>query len=75
MRNTGMPSRAASSSTSSTRARAAQLDLVALVIEGVLFADHRCVALGMKVDRTGRSSRLPILAVLDGVKALPAAVK
>jgi transposase-like protein len=79
------------------------LDLVALMIDGVHFADHLCVvALGIDMDGTkhplalvegstenttlvrgllvglrerGLDTTLPILAVLDGAKALVAAVK
>jgi transposase-like protein len=80
-----------------------ELDLVALMIDGVHFADHLCVvALGIDVDGTkhplalvegstenttlvrgllvglrerGLDVTQPILAVLDGAKALTAAVK
>jgi len=80
-----------------------ELDLVALMIDGVHFADHLCVvALGIGIDGTkhplalvegstenttlvrsllvglrerGLEVTLPILAVLDGAKALAAAVK
>jgi len=80
-----------------------QLDLVALMIDGVHFADHLCVvALGIDIDGTkhplalvegstenttlvrgllvglrerGLDVTRPILAVLDGAKALGAAVK
>jgi len=79
------------------------LDLVALMIDGVHFADHLCVvALGIDIDGTkhplalvegstenttlvrgllvglrerGLDVTTPILAVLDGAKALAAAVK
>lgn len=79
------------------------VDLVALMIDGVHFADHLCVvALGIDIDGTKRPLALvegstenttlvrgllvglrdrgldttkPILAVLDGAKALAAAVK
>jgi putative transposase len=79
------------------------LDLVALMIDGVHFADHLCVvALGIDIDGTkhplavvegstenttlvrgllvglrerGLDTTRPILAVLDGAKALAAAVK
>lgn len=79
------------------------LDLVALMIDGVHFADHLCVvALGIDIDGTkhplavvegstenttlvrgllvglrerGLDTTKPILAVLDGAKALTAAVK
>ena len=79
------------------------LDLVALMIDGVHFADHLCiVALGIDIDGTkhplalvegstenttlvrsllvglrerGLDVTKPILAVLDGAKALAAAVK
>ncbi len=79
------------------------LDLVALMIDGVHFADHLCVvALGIDIDgvkhplavvegstenttlvrgllvglrERGLDTTLPILAVLDGAKALAAAVK
>src|SRR5665647_2845953 len=79
------------------------LDLVALMIDGVHFADHLCVvALGIDIDGTkhplalvegstenttlvrgllvglrerGLDVTRPILAVLDGAKALAAAVK
>ena len=79
------------------------LDLVALMIDGVHFADHLCVvALGIDIDGTkhplavvegstenttlvrgllvglrerGLDTTKPILAVLDGAKALAAAVK
>lgn len=79
------------------------LDLVALMIDGVHFADHLCVvALGIGIDGTkhplalvegstenttlvrgllvglrerGLDTTRPILAVLDGAKALAAAVK
>jgi putative transposase len=79
------------------------LDLVALMIDGVHFADHLCmVALGIDIDGTkhplaliegstenttlvrevlvglrerGLDVTRPILAVLDGAKALTAAVK
>jgi transposase-like protein len=79
-----------------------QLDLVALMIDGVHFADHLCVvALGIDLDGTkhplavvegstenttlvkallvglrerGLDTTRPILAVLDGAKALTAAV-
>jgi putative transposase len=81
----------------------AELDLVALMIDGVHFADHLCVvALGIGVDGTkhplglaegdtenatvvrdlladlrdrGLNTTRPILCVLDGAKALSAAVK
>jgi transposase-like protein len=81
----------------------AELDLVALMIDGVHFADHlRVVALGIGVDGTkhplglaegdtenttvvrdlladlrdrGLNTTRPILCVLDGAKALSAAVK
>jgi transposase-like protein len=81
----------------------AGLDLVALMIDGVHFADHLCVvALGIGVDGTkhplglaegdtenttvvrdlladlrdrGLTTTRPILCVLDGAKALSAAVK
>jgi len=81
----------------------ADLDLVALMIDGVHFADHLCVvALGIDIDGTkhplalvegstenttlvrgllvglrerGLDTTKPILAVLDGAKALAAAVK
>lgn len=80
-----------------------ELDLVALMIDGVHFADHLCVvALGIDIDGTkhplalvegstenttlvrgllvglrerGLDVTRPILAVLDGAKALAAAVK
>ena len=80
-----------------------ELDLVALMIDGVHFADHLCVvALGIDIDGTkhplalvegstenttlvrgllvglrerGLDVTKPILAVLDGAKALAAAVK
>jgi len=80
-----------------------QLDLVALMIDGVHFADHLCVvALGIDIEGTkhplalvegstenttlvrgllvglrerGLDVTRPILAVLDGAKALAAAVK
>lgn len=80
-----------------------ELDLVALMIDGVHFADHLCVvALGIDIDGTkhplalvegstenttlvrgllvglrerGLDVTRPILAVLDGAKALGAAVK
>jgi len=80
-----------------------ELDLVALMIDGVHFADHLCVvALGIDIDGTkhplalvegstenttlvrsllvglrerGLDVTTPILAVLDGAKALAAAVK
>ncbi len=80
-----------------------ELDLVALMIDGVHFADHLCiVALGIDIDGTkhplalvegstenttlvhgllvglrerGLDVTRPILAVLDGAKALSAAVK
>ena len=80
-----------------------ELDLVALMIDGVHFADHLCVvALGIDLDGTkhplalvegstenttlvrsllvglrerGLDVTRPILAVLDGAKALSAAVK
>ena len=80
-----------------------ELDLVALMIDGVHFADHLCVvALGIDIDGTkhplavvegstenttlvrgllvglrerGLDTTKPILAVLDGAKALAAAVK
>ena len=80
-----------------------ELDLVAIMIDGVHFADHLCVvALGIDIDGTkhplavvegstenttlvrgllvglrerGRDVTKPILAVLDGAKALAAAVK
>lgn len=79
------------------------VDLVALMIDGVHFADHLCVvALGIDIDGTkhplavvegstenttlvrgllvglrdrGLDTTKPILAVLDGAKALAAAVK
>ncbi|MCY7373316.1 MAG: IS256 family transposase, partial [Spirochaetaceae bacterium] len=79
------------------------LDLVALMIDGVHFADHLCVvALGIDIDGTkhplalvegstenttlvrgllvglrtrGLDTTRPVLAVLDGAKALTAAVK
>jgi putative transposase len=79
------------------------LDLVALMIDGVHFADHLCVvALGIDIDGTkhplavvegstenttlirgllvglreqGLDTTKPILAVLDGAKALAAAVR
>jgi transposase-like protein len=79
------------------------LDLVALMIDGVYFAEHLCVvALGIDIDGTkhplglvegstenttvvknlltglrdrGLNTTRPILAVLDGAKALAAAVK
>jgi putative transposase len=79
------------------------LDLVAVMIDGVHFADHLCVvALGIDIDGTkhplalvegstenttlvrgllvglrerGLDTTKPILAVLDGAKALAAAVK
>ena len=79
------------------------LDLVAVMIDGVYFADHLCVvALGIDIDGTkhplglvegstenttvvkslltglrdrGLDTTRPILAVLDGAKALAAAVK
>ncbi len=79
------------------------LDLVALMMDGVHFADHLCVAaLGIDIDGTkhplalvegstenttlvrgllgglrerGLDTTRPILAVLDGAKALAAAVK
>ncbi len=79
------------------------LDLVAIMIDGVHFADHLCVvALGIDIDGTkhplalvegstenttlvrsllvglrerGLDTTKPILAVLDGAKALSAAVK
>lgn len=79
------------------------LDLVALMVDGVHFADHLCVvALGIDIDGTkhplavvegstenttlvrgllvglrerGLDTTKPILAVLDGAKALAAAVK
>jgi len=79
------------------------LDLVAIMIDGVHFADHLCVvALGIDIDGTkhplalvegstenttlvrgllvglrerGLDATKPILAVLDGAKALTAAVK
>jgi len=79
------------------------LDLVALMIDGVHFADHLCVvALGIDIDGTkhplalvegstenttlvrgllvglrerGLDTTRPVLAVLDGAKALAAAVK
>ena len=79
------------------------LDLVALMIDGVHFADHLCVvALGIDIDGTkhplalvegstenttlvrgllvglrerGLDTTRPVLAVLDGAKALSAAVK
>ncbi len=79
------------------------VDLVALMIDGVHFADHLCVvALGIDIDgvkhplavvegstenttlvrgllvglrERGLDTTLPILAVLDGAKALAAAVK
>jgi putative transposase len=79
------------------------LDLVALMVDGVHFADHLCVvALGIDIDGTkhplalvegstenttlvrgllvglrerGLDTTRPILAVLDGAKALAAAVK
>ena len=80
-----------------------ELDLVAIMIDGVHFADHLCVvALGIDIDGTkhplalvegstenttlvrgllvglrerGLDVTSPILAVLDGAKALAAAVK
>ncbi|MGV1028547.1 MAG: IS256 family transposase [Dermatophilaceae bacterium] len=80
-----------------------EVDLVALMIDGVHFADHLCVvALGIDIDGTkhplavvegstenttlvrgllvglrerGLDTTKPILAVLDGAKALTAAVK
>ncbi|HZJ05194.1 MAG TPA: IS256 family transposase [Nocardioidaceae bacterium] len=80
-----------------------ELDLVALMIDGVYFADHLCVvALGIDIDGTkhplglvegstenttvvksllvglrdrGLDTTGPILAVLDGAKALAAAVR
>jgi putative transposase len=80
-----------------------EVDLVALMIDGVHFADHLCVvALGIDIDGTkhplalvegstenttlvrgllvglrdrGLDTSKPILAVLDGAKALAAAVK
>jgi transposase-like protein len=80
-----------------------ELDLVAVMIDGVYFAEHLCVvALGIDIDGTkhplglvegstenttvvkglltglrerGLDTTLPILAVLDGAKALAAAVK
>ena len=80
-----------------------ELDLVALMIDGVHFADHLCVvALGIDIDGTkhplalvegstenttlvrgllvglrerGLDVTRPVLAVLDGAKALAAAVK
>jgi len=80
-----------------------ELDLVALMIDGVHFADHLCVvALGIDIDGTkhplalvegstenttlvrgllvglrerGLDTTRPVLAVLDGAKALTAAVK
>jgi len=80
-----------------------ELDLVAIMIDGVHFADHLCVvALGIDIDGTkhplalvegstenttlvrgllvglrerGLDVTRPILAVLDGAKALSAAVK
>lgn len=80
-----------------------ELDLVALMVDGVHFADHLCVvALGIDIDGTkhplalvegstenttlvrgllvglrerGLDVTRPILAVLDGAKALAAAVK
>lgn len=80
-----------------------ELDLVALMIDGVHFADHLCVvALGIGIDGTkhplgvvegdtenttvvkdllvglrerGMDTTRPILCVLDGAKALVAAVK
>ena len=80
-----------------------ELDLVAIMIDGVHFADHLCVvALGIDIDGTkhplalvegstenttlvrgllvslrerGLDVTRPILAVLDGAKALAAAVK
>jgi len=80
-----------------------ELDLVALMIDGVHFADHLCVvALGIDIDGTkhplalvegstenatlvrgllvglrerGLNVTRPVLAVLDGAKALTAAVK
>lgn len=80
-----------------------ELDLVALMIDGVYFADHLCVvALGIDIDGTkhplglvegstenttvvrsllvglrerGLDTTKPILAVLDGAKALAAAVR
>ena len=80
-----------------------ELDLVAIMIDGVHFADHLCVvALGIDIDGTkhplavvegstenttlvrgllvglrerGLDVTKPILAVLDGAKALAAAVK
>ena len=79
------------------------LDLVALMIDGVYFADHLCVvALGIDIDGTkhplglvegstenttvvkslltglrdrGLDTTKPILAVLDGAKALAAGIK
>ncbi len=79
------------------------LDLVAIMIDGVHFADHLCVvALGIDIDGTkhplalvegstenttlvrgllvglrerGLDTTRPVLAVLDGAKALTAAVK
>ena len=79
------------------------LDLVALMIDGVYFADHLCVvALGVDIDGTkhplglvegstenttvvkalltglrerGLDTTKPILAVLDGAKALAAGIK
>lgn len=81
----------------------AELDLVALMIDGVYFAEHLCVvALGIDIDGTkhplglvegstenttvvkglltglrdrGLDTTRPILAVLDGAKALAAGVK
>jgi len=81
----------------------ASLDLVALMIDGVYFAEHLCVvALGIDIDGTkhplglvegstenttvvkslltglrerGLDTTRPILAVLDGAKALAAGVK
>ena len=80
-----------------------ELDLVALMVDGVHFADHLCVvALGIGIDGTkhplglaegdtenttvvrdlladlrdrGLNTTRPILCVLDGAKALSAAVK
>ena len=80
-----------------------ELDLIALMIDGVHFADHLCVvALGIDIDGTkhplavlegstenttlvrrllvglrerGLDTTKPILAVLDGAKALKAAVE
>ena len=49
-----------------------QLDLVALMIDGVHYTDHLCVV-GLR--ERGLDVTRPILAVLDGAKALSAAVK